>query len=253
MPYHCLDASQRSFNAMKTRPESPARAGRFCCLGLAACLFMPLAAAASAPVVSGLPVPQVQSLAAGQGTHQIRKWIRDTGNNHGKPFVIIDKKAAMVHVFDGAGKPRGSSPVLLGLGVGDDSVPGIAERKMSDILPAERTTPAGRFISEPGRNLQGEDIVWIDYDAAVSMHRVRASNKADRRLERLATPTAADNRISYGCVNVPAAFYDALIKPVFGVKRGVIYVVPETRPASTIFGAADERFSSAGPAPAKAP
>ncbi|MDO8719161.1 MAG: L,D-transpeptidase [Polaromonas sp.] len=159
----------------------------------------------------------------------------------------------MLHVFDGAGKPRGSSPVLLGLGVGDDSVPGIAERKMSDILPAERTTPAGRFISEPGRNLQGEDIVWIDYDAAVSMHRVRTSSKADRRLERLATPTAADNRISYGCVNVPAAFYDALIKPVFGVKRGVIYVVPETRSAGIIFGAADGRFSSAGLTPAKAP
>ncbi len=159
----------------------------------------------------------------------------------------------MLHLFDAAGKPRGSSPILLGLAVGDDSVPGIGERKMSDILPAERTTPAGRFVSEPGRNLQGEDIVWIDYDAAVSMHRVRTSNKADRRLQRLATPTVADNRISYGCVNVPAAFYDALIKPVFGVKPAVIYVLPETRPAGTIFGTADRRFSSAGLTPAKAP
>ena len=124
---------------------------------------------------------------------------------------------------------------------------------MSAILPAERTTPAGRFFSEPGRNLQGDDIVWIDYDAAVSMHRVRASNKADRRLERLATPTAIDNRISYGCVNVPAAFYDALIKPVFGVQPAVVYVLPETRPASTIFGTAERRFSSTRLTPAKAP
>ena len=45
-------------------------------------------------------------------------------------------------------------------------------------------------LSEPGRNLQGEDIVWVDYDAAVSMHRVRANNPAERRLERLARPAS---------------------------------------------------------------
>ena len=155
--------------------------------------------------------------------------------HHGQPFAIIDKKAAMLHVFDAAGTLRGSSPVLLGLAVGDDSVPGIGQRKMADIKPSERTTPAGRFASEPGANLQGEDIVWIDYDAAVSMHRVRASNQADRRLERLATPTADDNRISYGCVNVPAAFYDAQIQPVFGVQPAVIYVLPETRSVRAVF------------------
>lgn len=243
---------------MKTRPESPSRKpadiGALCCFGLATWLFMSVAATAATPVASGSPVRHVQFLAAEQqSTHQVTAWIRETDNNHGKPFAIIDKKAATLHVFDGAGKPRGSSPVLLGLAVGDDSVPGIGERKMSDIQPAERTTPAGRFISEPGRNLQGEDIVWIDYDAAVSMHRVRTSNKADRRLDRLATPTAADNRISYGCVNVPAAFYDALIKPVFGVKPAVIYVLPETRPASSLFSLPTRTASSSNQVPAKAP
>ena len=191
-----------------------------------------------------------QSTSAGQDTWDVAAWIRATANNHGQPFAIIDKKAALLHVFDAAGNPRGSSPVLLGLAVGDDSVPGIGERKMSDIRPAERTTPAGRFVSEPGRNLQGEDIVWIDYDAAISMHRVRAANKADRRLERLATPTPTDNRISYGCVNVPAAFYDAQIKPVFGVKPAVVYVLPETRPASAVFGISG---IASAPASAKTP
>lgn len=159
----------------------------------------------------------------------------------------------MLHVFDGAGAPRGASPVLLGLAVGDDSAPGIGERKMSGIQPHERTTPAGRFVSEPGVNLQGEDIVWIDYEAAVSMHRVRTSRKADRRLARLATPTPADNRISYGCVNVPAAFYDALIKPVFGVAPALVYVLPETRPASAFFGIDRTTLSSAGMTSSKKP
>ena len=144
----------------------------------------------------------------------------------------------MLHVFDAAGALRGSSPVLLGLAIGDESVPGIGERPMADIRPEERTTPAGRFASEPGRNLQNDDIVWIDYQAAVSMHRVRTGGKTDRRLQRLATPTPADNRISYGCVNVPAAFYDALVKPLLGGAPGVVYVLPETRPVSTLLRAA---------------
>lgn len=150
------------------------------------------------------------------------------------PFAILDKRRATLQVFDPAGTLLATTPVLLGLARGDRSVPGIGERRIADIRPSERTTPAGRFQTEPGRNLQNEDIVWIDYDAAVSMHRVRAANKAERRLERLATPTPADNRITYGCVNLPAAFYDRHIEPVFGQVTGIVYVLPETSPARAL-------------------
>ena len=69
--------------------------------------------------------------------------------------------------------------------------------------------------------------MWVDYDAAVSMHRVRPNVKAERRLERLATPTAADNRTTYGCINVPVAFYDTYVEPALGHRQGVVYVLPE--------------------------
>jgi hypothetical protein len=165
-----------------------------------------------------------------------------TGDNAKRPFAIVDKRNARVFVFDADGRLRGDAPVLLGLARGDRSVPGIGERKMSEIRPEERTTPAGRFVSEPGRNMQGEDIVWVDYGAAVSMHRVRATVKSERRLERLASPTVDDNRISYGCINVPASFYDTYVKPALGTSRGTVYVLPETVPAAQVFGfAADAR------------
>ena len=106
---------------------------------------------------------------------------------------------------------------------------------MSAIQPHEKTTPAGRFRLEPGRNLSGEDIFWVDYDAAVSMHRMRPSKPAERRPERMASATAADNRISYGCINLPPAFYDAAIRPVFSSGRGWIYVLPETRSVQSLF------------------
>ncbi len=166
----------------------------------------------------------------------VAQWVRRSGNNAQLPFVLVDKRAATVHVFSADGTLQASTPVLLGLARGDRSVPGIGERPMSRIAPHERTTPAGRFVSEPGRNLQGEDIVWIDYDDAVSLHRVRATNPAERRLQRLASATAADNRISYGCVNVPAAFYDRFVAPHLGHAPGVIYVLPEMQSAASFFG-----------------
>ena len=229
------------------RPYKLVHAQLLACSGLTAALFCLPAAAAPGP-----PVRPAEAKPAGLETRQVTTWIRATRNNEGRAFAIIDKRAAQLQVFDGAGTLRGSSPVLLGLAVGDDSVPGIGERKMADIKPAERTTPAGRFVTEPGFNLQREDIVWIDYESAISMHRVRTGNKADRRLDRLATPSPADNRISYGCVNVPAAFYDALIKPFFGATKAVVYVLPETRSASAVFGMGAS-LSSAGPIPTRKP
>ncbi|MGJ7604046.1 L,D-transpeptidase [Variovorax sp. LT1R20] len=182
-----------------------------------------------------LAVVWTTSMAAEADAIRLAKAVVAAADNRGEAFAVVDKKRARVFVFDAEGRLRGDSPVLLGLARGDDSVPGIGERKMSEIRPDERTTPAGRFASEPGRNLQGEDIVWIDYDAAVSMHRVRATNKAERRLQRLATPGVDDNRISYGCINVPAGFYDTHIRPVLGLRKGVVYVLPETAPMQARF------------------
>ena len=150
-------------------------------------------------------------------------------------FIIIDKKGAMVYVFDANGTLRGASPVLLGSAVGDETVPGIGLRPIAQVLPEERTTPAGRFIAERGRNTLGEDVVWVDYDAAVSMHRVRTTNPKERRLERLATPTADDNRISYGCINVPVAFYEGVVAPTFAAQRAIVYVLPDVKPMAQVF------------------
>ncbi|BEP61704.1 hypothetical protein GmRootV213_22580 [Variovorax sp. V213] len=185
--------------------------------------------------VAVLAFARIPSAAAGEDAQWLARAAVAAADNGSAPFAVIDKRNARVFVFDATGRMQASSPVLLGLARGDDSVPGIGERPMSEIRREERTTPAGRFETEPGLNTKGEDIVWIDYDAAVSMHRVRATQRSERRLQRLASPTVADNRISYGCINVPAAFYDAHIKPVLGTHRGVVYVLPETMPAQKRF------------------
>jgi hypothetical protein len=170
---------------------------------------------------------------------QIAHWVVHSGDHAGMPFVIVDKRKARVYAFDAGGALRGAAPVLLGLARGDQSVPGIGERKMAEIRPYERTTPAGRFVAELGVNTKGEDIIWVDYDSAVSMHRVRANNPKERRLSRLSTPTPDDNRISYGCINVPVSFYETVLMPAMAAKRAIVYVLPETRQARQLFGAYD--------------
>ncbi|RDH97569.1 L,D-transpeptidase [Caldimonas thermodepolymerans] len=170
---------------------------------------------------------------------QVAHAVVRSGDAQGMAFAIVDKTGARLHVYDALGRVQGTAPVLLGLARGDHSVPGIGERRMSEIRPHERTTPAGRFVAEHGRNVQGEDIIWVDYEAAVSMHRVRATNPRERRLERLASPTIADNRISYGCINVPADFYDRVLKPTFRARHAVVYVLPETRPVHEVLGFLD--------------
>lgn len=175
---------------------------------------------------------------ASNEAREVANWVVSSGDNRKLFFVILDKINTKVFVFEPSGKLRSATPVLIGAARGDDSVDGIGGRPIAEVQPQERTTPAGRFLAEPGRNATGEDVVWVDYEAAVSMHRVRTLEPKERRLERLASPTTEDNRISYGCINMPVAFFEDVLKPAFNASYGVVYVLPEVKPLAEVFPAA---------------
>lgn len=172
--------------------------------------------------------------AASRAARQLADWVVRSRDNQGLPFIIVDKVAAKVFVFDARDKILGAAPALLGIGIGDESVPGIGRRKLATIALAERTTPAGRFQASLGEDFE-QDILWIDYDAALSLHRVIVGKPSDRRSARLASPTPGDNRISFGCINVPAAFYDSIVAPAFKGRVGIVYILPETKPLDAVF------------------
>lgn len=187
---------------------------------------------------------------ASDEARQVANWVVASGDNRRLFFVILDKINTKVFVFEPSGKLRSATPVLIGAAVGDDSVTGIGGRPIAQVQPHERTTPAGRFMGEPGRNTLGEDVVWVDYEAAVSMHRVRTLEPKERRLERLASPGTEDNRISYGCINMPVAFFEDVLKPAFNASYGVIYVLPEIKPLAEVFPAAHALAAKQGLRPA---
>src|SRR5438105_15757517 len=66
-------------------------------------------------------------------------WVVKSADNAGMPFVIVDKVQSRAYVFDARGVLLGAAPALVGLAAGDESVPGIGNRKMSSSRPDERT------------------------------------------------------------------------------------------------------------------
>jgi hypothetical protein len=172
---------------------------------------------------------------ASQGARQVGDWVVDSDDNGNLPFVIVDKADAKVFVFGSDGRLRGAAPALVGLAVGDDSVPGIGDRALTSIRPDERTTPAGRFVASLGHDMGKLNVLWVNYDEAVSLHRVITSNPKERRLQRLADPSPLEHRISYGCINVPAKFFDSVVQPAFKGTSGIVYILPEVKSMREIF------------------
>lgn len=175
--------------------------------------------------------------AASAEARQMADWVVDSGDNKNMPFVILDKKEAKVYVFHAHGGLRGAAPVLLGITVGDNTFPGVGNKPLNEVLPEEKTTPAGRFVAASDKNIKGAEIVWIDYDSAVSFHAVVKGTPAERRYERLASPIPSERRISFGCVNVPTIFFHAALLPSFKKSDGIVYVLPDTRSTKQVFAA----------------
>jgi hypothetical protein len=160
---------------------------------------------------------------------EMADWVVRSKDNQNMPFAIVDKVEAKVYVYDADGKHQGEAPVLLGLAKGDYSPPGIGDKPLSQIKPEQRITPAGRFVARMGRNHKGKEILWVDYEEALSMHPVVKGVPRDRRAQRLASATPMDNRISFGCINVPKPFFRDVIHSKFSGKTSVIYILPETK------------------------
>jgi hypothetical protein len=200
----------------------------------------PQASAAVAHSAELARVPKLANFDGAQPPDDVRKladWIVTSGDNHGANFVIVEKPLAKVFVFNAGGRILGVAPCLVGIQPGDDSVPGVGTMTLAQITPDMRTTPAGRFVASLGPDLGKKDVLWVDYANAISLHRVVNNVRAQRRPERLASPNPLDHRISWGCINVPAKFFDQVVEPAFTGTSGIVYILPEIKSMQQVFPA----------------
>lgn len=177
----------------------------------------------------------VELHAASAEVKWMARWAIASGDSAGFPYLVIDKVNARVYVFDARGELQGADAALLGMGRGDRSSAGIGNRRLSTIGPDERITPAGRFMAAFDRDLHDQEVLLIDYDASLALHPVVKGQPIERRAERLQSPTAQDNRISFGCINVPPIFYKDVVSRAFGKTNGVVYILPEASSARDWF------------------
>jgi hypothetical protein len=185
------------------------------------------------------PLADFQGTSVSDGVREIANWAFYTGDNHGHSVVVLDKKAATVYTFDPQGKLVASAPVLIGLTVGDDTAPGVGDKPLDQVRDDEKTTPAGRFVAQPGEDDDGVDVVWIDFKGAVAMHRVINKVRAERRPERLASPDPLERRISFGCINLPIPYYEQVLSPTVRKTGAIVYVLPETKSVREVFNSWD--------------
>jgi len=203
-------------------------------------LLLALAGLASVPMAgddrpSGAlqPQPEISSSAA---TVRVAEWIAASGDNRALPYIIVDKASASLFLFDAQGKSLGEVPVLIGVAAGDDASPGIGSKNLAEIGPAEKTTPAGRFLAKYGLAAGRERVLWVDYATSVALHPIpKGASSKERRRQRMLSPTSDDNRITFGCINVPVAFYSKAVRPLFRKKGGYVYVLPDTKPIEAVF------------------
>ena len=193
---------------------------------------------ASAKDAAEQPVAAVDQLPRGQKVSdtviELAGWVVGAKDSQGYPFAVIDKAAAQILVFGGDGRLRGAAPGLFGSAIGDHTAPGVAGLALREIPGRDRTTPAGRFVGGFGPSIDAGRVLWVDYDSSVSIHPTATGVPAERRAERLASPTPDDNRVTHGCINVSPEFYEAIIRPTFE-KGGVFYILPDAEPIAETF------------------
>lgn len=168
-----------------------------------------------------------ESVSASRRTRDKAEWVVNSGDNHNLPFIIVDKVNAEVYAFDASGHLYEAAPALLGLGRGDFTAPGVGKIPLLQIPPAERTTPAGRFVSKIVLDSHGEEVLLLNYDIALTLHAVIEGTPEEHRAERLASTTPSDNRISFGCINVPKPFFKNVIQSKFSGTNSIVYILPE--------------------------
>ncbi|RSU52287.1 hypothetical protein [Sphingomonas sp. S-NIH.Pt15_0812] len=176
------------------------------------------------------------TIMASPDAERVAAWIAASGDNHALPYAVIDKNSASLLLYDGRGRPVAQVPVLIGIAPGDDATPGVGSKTLGEIGPAEKTTPAGRFLAKFGYAAGRQKVLWVDYTNSVAIHPIPGdAAKREMRRERLLSPEPDDNRITFGCINVPRAFYGSALRPLFQKKGGYVYILPDTKPLEDVF------------------
>ena len=196
---------------------------------------------AAAPAKRAVPVQRLvdfDGVSASSNVRVMAQWILDTKDSDGQPFVVAEKVAGVIYVFSGDGVLVKKAPALFGATPGD-----IQTQEQRDLTIEQRRTTKAAQVTEAGRfpsvisntgDAYGDTAVFNPYKHTISaLHIPYLGRPAENRLGRMASPTAEDNRISLGCVNIPAEAMSAVASQF--KDGGIIYILPETEAGKQLY------------------
>jgi len=174
------------------------------------------------------PVPEEAKAKMSPLAQSVYEAMAPVAMKTGKWFMVADKPNGMLHVFKEDGSHAISDATLYGKDKGD------VLDKVSSLEGGPKITPAGKFtMKESPSDYAGKTSLILveskDHTGYIAVHAADVSTPSENRLGRLETPSAADNRISYGCINTKHETFINEIKPnIPSLDGGLIFVLPET-------------------------
>lgn len=165
-------------------------------------------------------------------------------NYNGEYYGIVDKKSCKLKIYDKNGKVVQELTVGVGKKIGDQLGTYYMERvqKTKDAWKAEqgRYTTPGEFTMDELTKATPDYTSKKDGKPKVMMLKgdnrgIRSGNQAihmvpnshQDRNAKLDSPTTADNRMSYGCVNLKESDYDILAQYIGEGDK--VYILPEEK------------------------
>ena len=167
----------------------------------------------------------------------------------GKGFMIADKPNGMLHVFRADGSVLVQDAALYGKDIGD------VKGAVSSLKGGAKITPAGKFTLQavPDSDYAGGMVLTLvetqEDGGIIAVHAAYLGDAKENRSGRLASPSAQDNRISYGCVNTSHdTFLKSILPNIDMLNGGMIFVLPDDQTATAAMFPA----KTPAPTPAKA-
>lgn len=182
-------------------------------------------------------VPQNAAAKMSEGAKAVYRNMAETAKASGKGFVIADKPNGMIHFFNADGSLLVQDSALYGKDLGD-----VFEGH--SFMGGKKITPAGKFTLQvtPSEYEGGYELALKEAagrgNAYIAVHSVYLGDAAERRAERLGAVSAAEKRISYGCINTKKeTFVKSVLPRISDFDGGMLFVMPDKQTAESMFPA----------------
>lgn len=142
----------------------------------------------------------------------------------GKGFIVADKPMGMIHFFSPNGRLLVQDVSLYGADAGD-----VAQAGKKITAAGAFKLKLDRFVPGYAGNMTLDLVGSEDVEGAVTaIHAAYLDEPAEKRLDRLASETPDDNKISNACINTTHETFVNKLKPnIEEFDGGMVFVLPD--------------------------